>query len=656
MDEHAHHVSGRHEGHSTDDFRRRFWRCVALSVPILLISPGLPWLPEGSRPISIPWADWILLALSTLMYAYGGKPFLVGMARELRARMPGMMTLVAVAITVAYAYSAATVLGLEGMPFFWELATLIDIMLLGHWVEMRSVGEASRALESLAKLMPLVAHRRADSGETDDVALTDLQPGDVVAVRPGEKIPADGVVIEGASTIDESLLTGESVPVAKGVGEEVIGGAINGQGALFVQVTKTGAESFLSRVIDLVAEAQESKSATQDLADRAAMWLTLVALGGGAMTLATWMAVGESLAFAMERAVTVMVIACPHALGLAIPLVIAVSTAYGARNGLLIRSRTAAEKARSIGTVVFDKTGTLTLGRFGVDETVVLGNQDADEVLVLAASIEELSEHPVARAIAGETTERRPVEGFSAIPGRGAQGIVDGHPVAVVSPGYLAESGIGMPPAAANLIGSGRTTVFVLADQEVIGAIALSDAVRPESAPAVQRLKAMGIEPVMLTGDNQATAARVAGELGIERYFAEVLPAEKASTVEMIRAEGKVVAMVGDGVNDAPALATADVGMAIGAGTDVAAAAADVVLVRSDPNDIAAVIGLSRATYRKMVQNLVWATGYNVIAIPLAAGVFASAGILLSPAVGGVLMSASTVIVAINARLLSVRG
>ncbi|MGB4593932.1 MAG: copper-translocating P-type ATPase [Coriobacteriia bacterium] len=651
---HAEHSSGRHEGHSLADFRRRFWVSLALTVPVILISPGLP-LVSGGRVLDVPGADWILLGLSTTLYVFGGMPFLKGLVRELRDRKPGMMTLVAVAISVAYFYSAATVLGLEGMPFFWELATLIDIMLLGHWIEMRSVGEASKALESLAKLMPSQAHRKNPDGSTTDVDLGQLQTGDVVLVRPGEKIPADGDVLEGASAVNESMLTGESVPVSKSPGERVIGGSVNGEGAITVTVARTGAESFLSQVIQLVREAQESKSKTQDLADRAAMWLTLVALGGGALTFATWLTLGQSLSYAMERAVTVMVIACPHALGLAIPLVVAVSTSLGAGSGLLVRNRMAFENARLIDAVIFDKTGTLTLGSFGVEEVVTFGDTSRETVLSLAGSIEELSEHPIARAIADAATDKSQVDEFKAIPGKGAQGRIDGEEIAVVSPGYLKEAGIETPTGIDPLPSGGRTVVFVLRNRTVIGSIALSDIVRPESAEAIRTLKEMGIESIMLTGDNSAVAERVAGELGIERFFAQVLPADKAAMVQRIRSEGKVVAMVGDGVNDAPPLATADVGIAIGAGTDVAVATADVVLVRSDPRDIPTVIALARVTYGKMVQNLAWATGYNVIAIPLAAGVLAGVGVLLSPAIGGVFMSASTIIVAVNARMLRIK-
>jgi Cu2+-exporting ATPase len=649
------HSTGRHAGHSVADFRRRFWISLTLTVPVVLLSRGLPFLPDA-RLLNVPGADWLLLTLSTVLYVFGGRPFLKGLVRELRERRPGMMTLVAVAISVAYFYSAATVLGLAGMPFFWELATLIDIMLLGHWVEMRSVGEASKALESLARLMPSEAHRRLADGSIEDVALDALQPGDAVVIRPGEKVPADGDVAEGTSSVDESMLTGESMPVSKGAGDEVIGGAVNGEGALTVVISRTGAESFLAQVVDLVREAQGSKSKTQDLADRAAMWLTIVALGGGAATFVAWIALGKPLAFAMERAVTVMVIACPHALGLAIPLVVAVSTAIGASSGLLVRDRMAFENARLLSAVIFDKTGTLTLGHFGIAEVMPLAGHSRDDVLAMAGSIEELSEHPIARAIADAAPSKSAVSGFRAIPGTGARGVIDGHEVAVVSPDYLAENGIPEPKGADAVSAGGRTVVYVMRDGVPVGAIALADVVRPESVEAVRRLKEMGIEPIMLTGDSRAVASRVAAELGIDRFFAEVLPAEKAATVQRVRSEGTVVAMVGDGVNDAPALATADVGIAIGAGTDVAVATADIVLVRSNPADVVKIVDLARATYGKMVQNLVWATGYNAIAIPLAAGVLSGFGILLSPAVGGVLMSVSTIVVAINARTLRLRS
>lgn len=655
-DAHAHAAAvadarGGHEGHSAADFQRRFWVSLALTVPVLLLSPGLPLVPHG-RVLAVPGADWVLLGLSAVLYVYGGLPFLKGIVRELRAGTPGMMTLVAVAISVAFFYSAATVVGVEGMPFFWELATLIVVMLLGHWLEMASVGEASAALESLARLMPKRALRRNRDHSTAEVEIEALVPGDVVIVRPGHRVPADGAVLEGISAVDESMLTGESVPVPKRPGDEVIGGSVNGDGALTVTVARRGEESFLAQVVELVREAQASKSRAQNVADKAAMWLTVVALGGGLATFASWLVLGHPLAWAVERAVTVMVIACPHALGLAVPLVVAVSTAAGARRGLLVRDRMAFENARKVGTVVFDKTGTLTLGRFGVAEVEAFGGHSVEEVLTLAASVEALSEHPIARTIVAEAPETRAVDGFRAVPGRGASGVVGEHSVAVASLEYAAELGVEPPPDAAALSAAGRSVTCVIVDGVMIGAVALSDIVRPESAEALERLRALGIEAVMLTGDNAAVADRVSADLGIERHFAQLLPAEKAEKVRALRAEGRVVAMVGDGVNDAPSLAAADVGIAIGAGTDVAIATADVVLVRSDPRDVAAVIELARATYAKMIQNLAWAVGYNVIAIPLAAGVLAGAGILLSPAVGGLLMTASTVIVAVNARLL----
>lgn len=646
--------AGRHAGHSVADFKKRFYVSLLLTVPVILLSEGLPFLPHR-RLLDIPGADLILMALATVIYLYGGAPFLKGLVRELKQRAPGMMTLVAVAITVAYSYSAAVVLGLSGMPLFWELATLVDIMLLGHWVEMRAVGEASSALESLAKLMPSVAHRQLPGGVTEDVPLTSLVVGDVVVVKPGEKAPADGIVTDGASSFDESLLTGESLPVLRQVGDEVIGGSINGQGSVSVEVRRTGSESFVAQVVELVQEAQNSKSATQDLADKAARVLTVIALGAGALTFAVWLALGRALPFAIERTVATMVIACPHALGLAIPLVVAVSTAAGARSGLLVRNRMAFENARKLDVVVLDKTGTLTMGKFGVTDVEVFGNRSSDEVLRDAAAIEQLSEHPIARAVVEHAPVSSPASDFEALVGRGARGTVGGHEVAVVSPRYLSEHDMAVPAAASLLASEGKTVVYVVRDGVLIGAIALADSIRPEAPAMIRRLEEMGIEPVMLTGDSRTAAQGVASSLGINRYFAEVLPSQKAEKVQELRAEGSVVAMVGDGVNDAPALASADVGIAIGAGADVAVSTADVVLVRSNPEDIVTIIRLSRATYAKMVQNLAWATGYNVIAIPLAAGVLAGAGILLSPAVGGVLMSASTVIVAINARLLRIR-
>jgi P-type Cu2+ transporter len=651
--EHTGMPAGEHAAHSVADFRRRFWISLALTVPVILLSPNLPFLGASSM-VSFPGADWVLLGLSTVIYLYGGRPFLVGLVSELRQRRPGMMTLVAVSITVAYVYSVATVLGVEGMPFFWELATLVDIMLLGHWIEMRSVGEASKALEELARLMPSVAHRLVDAGgRTEDVELEKLSVGDRVLVRSAEKIPADGRVIDGSSAVDESMLTGESLPVSKKVGDGVIGGSVNREGSLTVEVTRTGEESFLAQVVKLVSDAQLSRSRSQDLADRAAMWLTFVALAGGALTFVAWLVLaGKPLEFAMERAVTVMVIACPHALGLAIPLVVAVSTSLGARSGVLVRDRRSFEQARFVDTVVFDKTGTLTEGRFGVVAVYPLGSLSADAALALAAAVEARSEHPIARAIAGAVAAPAPVEGFRALPGLGAEGRVGAHHVAVAGRGYLDDRSIPMPALPNEVANTDATVAYVVVDGLAQAAVLLADVIRPGAKDAVARLSALGIETLMLTGDREAVARRVAAEIGLTRYIAEVLPAEKAEHVEAVERGGKRVAMVGDGVNDAPALAAADLGIAIGAGTDVAIATADVVLVRSDLDGVVYTLELAKATYRKMRQNLAWATGYNVIAIPLAAGVLAWAGVLLSPAAGAVLMSASTVIVAVNARLL----
>ena len=655
-DPHAKHGGGRHTGHSTADFARRFWVSLALTAPVILLSPELPFL--GENPLAqFPTAVPLVLVFASVIFLYGGWPFLVGLLREVRDRRPGMMTLVAVAITTAYAYSTAVVLGLSGMPLFWELATLIDIMLLGHWVEMRSVGSASRALEALARLLPSEAHRlRADG--VDDVPLDQLVVGDRVLVKPGEKVPVDGAVVDGRSSVNESMLTGESKPVSKSSGSEVIGGSVNGEGSLTVEIRRTGKESFLSQVMELVREAQESKSKTQDLADRAALVLTIVALTGGILTFLAWtLLTSADLSFALERTVTVMVIACPHALGLAVPLVVAISIALGAGRGVLIRNRGAFEDARKVSAVIFDKTGTLTLGTFGVTDTIVLQpGLDEARLLQLAASVEGDSQHPIAQGIVDSASDLLPVDDFSSLTGRGVQGVVDGVSVKVVSPGYLRDAALEMPRKddISRLTEQGKTVVFVVLDDAVAGAIALADIIRPESRDAISQLKELGIKAMMLTGDDTRVAGWVAGELGLDEYFAEVLPDQKAAKVREIQQTGYVVAMTGDGVNDAPALAQADVGIAVGAGTDVAIETADIVLVRSDPRDVVATVALSKATYRKMVQNLAWATGYNVIAIPLAAGVLYSMGIVLSPALGAVFMSASTVIVAINARLLRV--
>jgi P-type Cu2+ transporter len=639
------------------DFRRRFRVSLLLTLPILLLSPMIQEFLGLEEVIRFPGDLYVLFAFSSAIYFYGGLPFLKGIVEELRLHQPGMMTLIAIAITTAYGYSTLVVFGLPGMILYWELATLITIMLLGHWLEMRSVMGASQALESLARLMPATAHRLQPDGSALDIAIEELAAGDRILIKPGEKVPADGVVVEGQTSVSEAMLTGESQPVAKGPGAGVIGGAINGEGSIVVEIRKTGKDSYLAQVIELVRLAQESKSRTQNLANRAAFWLTLVALAGGAVTLTVWLGImGQELAFALERTVTVMVITCPHALGLAVPLVVAVSTALSAKNGLLIRNRTAFEEARNIQAIIFDKTGTLTEGRFGVTDTISLtGDLNAEQILSLAAAVEAHSEHPIARGIVAAVANPPLVHDFKAIPGKGAQGMVEGREVMVVSPGYLREAEITMDnDEIGKIAAQGKTVIFVLVDGEAKGAVALADIIRPESKTAIDRLRQMGIRSMMLTGDNQQVARWVAEELGLDEFFAEVLPEEKAAKVREVQARGLIVAMTGDGVNDAPALAQADVGIAIGAGTDVAVETADIVLVRSNPMDAVAIIGLAKATYRKMVQNLIWATGYNIVAIPLAAGVLYSYGILLSPAVGAVLMSASTVIVAINARFLRV--
>jgi len=650
-----------HHTHMLEDFRRRFIVSFILTFPVLILSPTIQ--DFFNFEISFPGADLIVFLISSVVYFYGGYPFLKGIKQELSEKSPGMMTLIAIAITVAYFYSSAVVFGLHGEVFFWELVTLIDIMLLGHWLEMRSVMGASKALEELVKIMPSVAHLRKN-GETVDVAVDRLKIGDKVLVKPGEKVPVDGTVIEGTSSVNESMLTGESKPVTKNPGNEVIGGSINGEAAFVVEVNKTGKDTYLNQVVELVRAAQESKSKTQDLANRAALYLTIIALTVGTLTFVLWILFGQAPVFALERAVTVMVITCPHALGLAIPLVVAVSTSLAAKSGLLIRDRQAFEKARSLEAIIFDKTGTLTEGRFGVTDIVSLSGEydKTDEkisdkqILSLASSLEASSEHPIARGILESAREKGieplPVEKFSSIPGKGIEGIIEGKKYFVVSPGYLEETGIILKYEKIEEIKEqGKTVVFLLEGEKVLGALALADIVRKESREAISKLKGMGIKCLMLTGDNRFVAAWVSRELELDDYFAEVLPHEKAAKVMEVQKQ-YVTGMVGDGVNDAPALAQADVGIAIGAGTDVAIETADIVLVKNDPRDVLYIIELSKRTYSKMYQNLLWATGYNIFAIPLAAGVLYGYGVLLSPAIGAVLMSLSTVIVAINARAL----
>jgi Cu2+-exporting ATPase len=660
---HEHEGGASHAGHASmvDDFRRRFWISLALTIPVLATSEMLQHLLGLRGLLAFPGARYVEFGFASSVYFYGGWPFLTGLVTELRKKLPGMMTLVGLAISVAYLYSAAVVFGLRGTVFFWETATLIDIMLLGHWIEMRSVLGASRALEELVRLLPSEAHRLRPDGSIEDIPLTALKSGDLVLVKPGEKIPTDATITNGRTTINQALLTGESQPVEKGVGDGVLGGAVNGEAAITVRVTRTGAATYLSQVIDLVRRAQATRSRTQDLANRAALWLTVIAIVAGTVTLAAWLMAGRQVDFAVERMVTVMVITCPHALGLAVPLVVAVSTAISARNGLLIRDRAAFERARALDAIVFDKTGTLTEGRFGVTDIISLDGRSEQDVLRLAAAVESRSEHPIAAGVVDAARERGisypAPDDVAAIPGKGARGLVDGVNVAVVSPGFLKAQHLAADDARVRRVAEqGKTVVYVLVDSSLAGAIALADIIRPEAREALTRLKEMGIRSMMLTGDATPVARWVAQELDLDEYFAEVLPDQKAAKINEIKSRGLTVAMVGDGVNDAPALVEADVGIAIGAGTDVAIESADIVLVRSDPRDVPAIIGLARATYRKIVQNLWWATGYNAVALPLAAGVlYRATGVLLSPALGAVLMSASTVIVAVNAQLLGRR-
>jgi P-type Cu2+ transporter len=653
-DDHSGHSHHEHHRQMVEDFKFRFWWVLTLTIPILALSPMIQDF------LNVEWRftgdTWILAALSSVVYFFGGWPFLSGLIDELKKKQPGMMTLIALAITVAYVYSTAVVFGFDGHLLYWELSTLVGIMLLGHWVEMRSVMSASAALEKLAELLPGKAHRIKDDGNTEDVPLEELQKGDKVLIKPGEKIPADGIVVKGESSVNEAMLTGESKPVSKAKEDEVIGGSVNGEGSLTVEISKTGDESFLSQVVDLVRQAQESKSKTQDLANRAAFWLTIVAISAGVLTFMAWsLFTGQELSFTMNRTVTVMIIACPHALGLAIPLVVAVSTNLAATNGFLVRNRAAFEQARNLQAVIFDKTGTLTHGTFTVTDILNFNNDYSDEeILTFAASLETNSEHPLAKGILEKAGSDVPEpDEFNSITGKGIEGVVKGTAVKVVSPGYVREQEMEYPTDQVEEISSqGKTVVFVIIGEKLCGAIALGDQIREESRQAIEQLHEMGLECVMLTGDNRQTAEYVAKELGIDQVFAEVLPDEKADKVKEVQGQGKLVAMTGDGVNDAPALAQADVGIAIGAGSDVAVETGDIVLVKNNPKDVVNLIKLSKATYKKMVQNLAWATGYNVIAIPLAAGVLFTWGVILSPAVGAVLMSASTVIVAINARLL----
>jgi Cu2+-exporting ATPase len=656
----------KHAGHSVAMFRDKFWLSLLLTLPTLVWGHMLQRAFAYHAPM-FPGSQWIPAAFGTAVFFYGGWPFIQGAAGELKDRLPGMMTLIALAISVAFVFSAAVTLGYPGMPLWEELATLVSIMLLGHWIEMRSISQAQGALGELAKLLPNTATRLVGEGSgerSEDVPIDALRDGDVVLVRPGQSVPADGLVVTGESAVNESVLTGESRPVEKKSGDKVIAATTNGSGSLRVRVTGTGDRTMLAGIMRLVEQAQTSRSRAQALADRAAFWLTWVALGAGAVTLVAWLVAGATSAYAIERLVTVLVIACPHALGLAVPLVIAISTTLGARSGLLVRDRRGLEEARNVTAVVFDKTGTLTRGEFGVVAVTPAPDVDADEALRLTAAVEGDSEHPIAQGIVRTANERGlnslRAERFEALPGRGVRAVVNGRTLYVGGPALL--RALDLQPDVAVRVGAdaagqrGQTAVYLVEEadgrRKALASLAVADVVRPESAAAVRALHEQGIEVVMMTGDAKSVADAVAAELGIDTVFAEVLPEQKAGKIEELQRSGKRVAMVGDGVNDAPALVTADVGVAIGAGTDVAVEAGDVVLVRSDPRDVPRIIKLSRASYRKMVQNLWWAAGYNIIAIPLAAGVLAPWGIVLSPAIGAVLMSLSTIIVAVNAQLL----
>ena len=667
--EHSHHAAPKmktmgddhknmhHDHHAMmiADFRKRFYVVFILTIPIMLLSAmiqhlvGVHWEFNGST--------YILFALSSVVYFYGGWPFLKGLVDEVKLRNPGMMFLIGFAITIAYAYSVAVVVGLKGMDFFWELATLILIMLLGHWLEMKSVAGASKDLELLVQLMPSDAHMVMPD-MIHDVKTESLKEMDIILVKPGEKVAADGIVLDGETYLNESLLTGESRPVKKIKGDKVIAGSLNGNGAIKVTISHTSKDSYLAQVVKLVDEAQKSKSKTQLLADTAAKWLTVIAIVTGIGTFLYWYSTGQPLAFAIERMVTVVVICCPHALGLAVPLVVAKSTALSAKHGLLIKNRTSFENSRKITTVVFDKTGTLTVGKFEVSGIVSLQKEfNENEILRLSSALEQKSEHPIATGIlqkAKELSLKIPAtENFNAITGKGVEAIVEGKKVQVVSPGFLKEKNMHLPAGFSS--NDTETVVFTVVNGVLVGYIALSDEIRPESADAVKTLKGNNIKSILLTGDNTKVAKSVSDSLGMDSFVADVLPHQKLEKIKELQGKGEFVAMTGDGVNDAPALAQADIGIAVGSGSDIAAETAGIVLVNSNPKDIVSLILFGKATYKKMIQNLIWATGYNIVALPLAAGVLYKQGVLLSPAAGAVLMTVSTIVVAINASMLKVK-
>jgi Cu2+-exporting ATPase len=653
--EHGH---DKHAGHSVAMFRRKFWISLILTIPAVIWGEMIPRM-LGFTPPAFPGSRWIPLVFGSLVFFYGGWVFVQGAWRELADKQPGMMTLISLAISVAFVFSVAVSFGANGMPLWWELSSLVTIMLLGHWMEMRSISQAQGALKELAKLLPNTATRVVD-GRMEEVPIGELRDGEIVLVRPGASVPADGVVREGHSSVNESMITGESRPISKGVADAVIAGTVNVDGSLRVEVTRTGNRTALAGIMRLVEDAQTSRSRAQVLADRAAFWLTFVALAAAVVTAVAWVIAKAPGSYTVERVVTVLVIACPHALGLAVPLVVALSTTLGARNGLLVRDRRGLEEARLVTAAVFDKTGTLTLGQHRVVAIRTADGVTEDEALRLAAAVEQDAEHPVARAIVSSAADRKiaipHATDFLAIPGRGVQATVEGRQLADGGPNLLQQLSIEPPPElrrfADDAATKGQSVIYQVENGRVQAAFAVADAVRPESADAIRRLHDAGVAVAMVTGDSRAVAETVARELNIDTVFAEVLPEKKVEKIKELQRAGKRVAMVGDGVNDAPALVAADVGIAIGAGTDVAVEAGDIVLVRSDPRDIPRIITLSRATYRKMLQNLWWAAGYNIVAIPLAAGALAFKGIVLSPAIGAVLMSLSTIIVALNAQLL----
>ncbi len=651
--DHAEHDNHDHHAMMIEDFKKRFWISLVITLPIVVLAPMIQELV--GYELRFNGDRYVQFVLSSIIFFYGGWPFLKGLVEEIKKKSPGMMTLIALAISVAYFYSSAVVFGLGGKIFFWELASLIVIMLLGHWIEMKSVMGASNALQELAKMMPSTARRINKDGEHEDVSIEDLQSDDIILVRPGEKVPADGTVIEGESHVNESMLTGESKPVSKHKDDQVIGGSVNDNGTLKIKVKHTGEDSYLSKVIGMVKEAQKSKSKTQNLADKAASWLFYIALGGGITTLIVWLSLGKEFEYALERMVTVMIISCPHALGLAVPLVVAISTAVSAKNGLLIRNRAAFENARKLTAIIFDKTGTLTKGEFGVTRVQsVSDNLSDNELLQIAASVENSSEHPIAGGIVRKAKtdglEFDEPQNFQNITGKGIKATLKGQGIKIVSPGMLKELEIESPSEAFK--SEDETVVFILIDDKLAGFIALADEIRPESLSAVETLKKKGIKVLMATGDNHQVAKAVSEQLSLDDFYAEVLPEDKQRIIKELQEKGEFVAMTGDGVNDAPALAQANVGIAVGSGTDVAAETADIILVNSNPKDIVNLILFGTATYKKMMQNLWWAAGYNIVAVPLAAGVLAGVGIILSPAIAAVLMSLSTVIVALNAKLL----